>query len=63
MMKLMLNYEDIKQNETINTYIKKADESLSVLGFIEHSFPHVCRKAAETLGLQFKLIVNEQELI
>ncbi len=23
----------------------------------------LCRKAAETLGLQFKLIINEQQLI
>ena len=37
----MITYDDIKNNEAINTYIKKADESLSALGFTEHSFAHV----------------------
>ena len=33
--------QDIKDNENIRTYIKKADESLVALGFTEHSFAHV----------------------
>ena len=37
----MITYKDIKHNDAINTYIKKADESLSALGFTEHSFAHV----------------------
>ncbi|MBO4982856.1 MAG: HD domain-containing protein [Clostridia bacterium] len=37
----MITYNDIKNNEAINTYIKKADESLKALGFTEHSFAHV----------------------
>ena len=37
----MITYNDIKHNDAINTYIKKADESLSALGFTEHSFAHV----------------------
>ena len=41
----MLTYEDIKNNETIKTYIAKADESLQALGFTEHSFAHVTRVA------------------
>lgn len=36
-------YEKIKNNETIKTYIRKADESLAALGFTEHSFAHVTR--------------------
>lgn len=43
----MLTYEQIKNNEAINTYISKADESLVALGFTEHSFAHVT-KVAET---------------
>lgn len=43
----MLTYEDIKKNEAIRTYIKKADESLVALGYTEHSFAHVT-KVAET---------------
>ena len=37
----MITFEQIKNNETIRTYIQKADESLSALGFTEHSFAHV----------------------
>lgn len=39
----MLSYEQIKDNNDIKTYIKKADESLKALGFTEHSFAHVTR--------------------
>ncbi len=37
----MINYQDIVQNETVKTYIRKADETLSALGYTEHSFAHV----------------------
>ena len=37
----MTDYEKIKSNEVINTYIKQADESLCALGFTEHGFAHV----------------------
>ena len=43
----MITYEEIRKNETINTYIRKADESLRALGYTEHSFAHVT-KVAET---------------
>jgi len=43
----MVTFSEIKNNEVINTYIKKADESLIALGFTEHSFAHVT-KVAET---------------
>ena len=43
----MITYEQLKQNEDIRTYIRKADESLVALGYTEHSFAHVC-KVAET---------------
>jgi hypothetical protein len=45
----MVSFQEIKKNETINTYITKADESLLSLGFTEHSFAHVTR-VAETAG-------------
>jgi len=41
----LITFKQIKENEAINTYIKKADESLIALGFTEHSFAHVCRVA------------------
>ena len=52
----MITYQDIRKNETIRAYIRKADESLVALGFTEHSFAHVTRVAdtaryiLETLG-------------
>ena len=45
----MITYEAIKHNDAIRTYIERADDSLKVLGYTEHSFAHVC-KAAETAG-------------
>lgn len=37
----MITYKEIKKNEAISTYIRKADESLGALGYTEHSFAHV----------------------
>ena len=45
----MLTFEQIKHNEMIRTYIQRADESLTALGFTEHSFAHVTL-VAETAG-------------
>ena len=52
----MLTLDDIKRNDAINVYITRADESLSALGYTEHSFAHVTRVSdvsgyiLETLG-------------
>lgn len=43
----MVTIEDIRKNEAVNTYIKKADEALIALGYTEHSFAHVT-KVGET---------------
>lgn len=45
----MLTYEQVRSSEAIRTYISRADESLSTLGFTEHSFAHVTL-VAETAG-------------
>ena len=37
----MLTYEDVRNNPAVRTYIQRADESLSALGYTEHSFAHV----------------------
>ncbi|MGM9551089.1 MAG: HD domain-containing protein [Clostridia bacterium] len=47
---MILTYEDVRKNERINTYIKKADESLRAIGYTEHSFAHVT-KVAENAGM------------
>ena len=52
----MITFEQLKKNETINTYIRQADASLIALGYTEHSFAHVTHVAEtaayilETLG-------------
>ena len=51
----MLTLEDLKCNCAVNTYITRADESLSALGFTEHSFSHVT-KVAEDAGYILKTL-------
>lgn len=45
----MLTYDEVTKNESIRTYIIRADESLVALGFTEHSFAHVVH-VANTAG-------------
>ncbi|MBE6686055.1 MAG: HD domain-containing protein [Ruminococcaceae bacterium] len=51
----MLTFDEIKKNEDIKTYIKRADESLIALGYTEHSFAHVT-KVAETAAYILKIM-------
>lgn len=44
---IQMTYEELKKDPSIKTYITRADESLKVLGYTEHSFAHVT-KVAET---------------
>ena len=45
----MLTYDELTKSDAIRTYIIRADESLTALGFTEHSFSHVIH-VAETAG-------------
>ena len=45
----MLTLADIIKNDSVNTYITRADEALAALGYTEHSFAHVT-KTAEVSG-------------
>ena len=45
----------------VQTYIKKADESLSALGFTEHSFPHVSRVAFIARDILLTLGYDERD--
>lgn len=51
----MITYEQIKENSEIKTYITCADNSLSAMGYTEHSFPHVMR-VAETASYILKTL-------
>jgi len=42
---MKIHYEDVKNSPVVQTYIKKADESLNALGYTEHSFAHVTKVA------------------
>ena len=55
----MITYEQIKNNEEIGAYIRAADESLSALGFTEHSFAHVTRVALTAGDLLRRLGYDE----
>ncbi len=58
----MINYEEIRKNENIRTYIAEADASLAALGFTEHSFAHVTH-VAETAGYILETLgYPEQEI-
>ena len=50
-----ITFEEIKQSEEIRTYIRRADESLTALGFTEHSFAHVTKCAVVAGGILQKL--------
>ena len=58
----MVRFEDIKKNESIRTYIVKADESLKALGFTEHSFAHVTKVSESAAYLLSTLGYSEREV-
>ena len=41
----LMTFDQIKQDEAVQVYIRQADASMQALGFTEHSFPHVSRVA------------------
>lgn len=59
---MKVNFERIKNDEAIRTYIMAADASLVALGYTEHSFAHVSRVSSEaarileTLGYDEKTV-------
>ena len=59
---MKITYEEIKKNETINTYIKQADENLKALGFTEHSFAHVGKVACDAGFILSELDYDEETI-
>jgi len=43
----MITYKDIKSSREIQTYSKRADETLAALGYTEHAFAHVGKVAEQ----------------
>ena len=58
----MVTFEEIKNNEAINTYIRKADQTLSELGFTEHCFAHVGIVAENASYIMETLGYSEREV-
>ncbi len=58
---MKITFEDVKNNETVKTYIQKADESLIALGYTEHSFAHVTKVAVTASEILLTLGYSERE--
>ncbi len=58
---MKITYQQIIDNDTVKTYIKKADESLSALGYTEHSFTHVGKVAKTASDILITLGYSEHE--
>ena len=57
----MITFEEIKKNEEIKTYIRKADESLIALGYTEHSFAQVNKVAEMAKYILLTMGYSERE--
>lgn len=57
-----MTYDEIKNDATVRTYVKAADDSLAILGYTEHRFAHVTAVAEktgyilETLGYPSRMV-------
>ena len=58
----MLTYDEVTKSEAIKTYIIRADESLAVLGYTEHSFAHV-HHVAEMAGYILKTMGYDERTV
>ena len=58
----MITFKEVKNNEKIKAYIKKADESLLALGYTEHSFAHVGLVASRAEYILRTLGYDEHEI-
>lgn len=58
----MITYEQLRKNETVNTYIAQADASLLALGFTEHSFAHVTKVAQTAAYILQTLGYDEKDI-
>lgn len=58
----MITFEDIKRDEAIKVYIKRADDALGALGYTEHSFSHVLKVADTAMYILRALGHSEHEV-
>lgn len=58
----MVTYEDVRKNEAVKEYIRRADQSLIALGYTEHSFAHVGRVVAGVEYILTELGYSEHDI-
>lgn len=58
---MKITIDKVKKDPSIMSYIKKADESLTALGFTEHGFAHVNRVSALARSILLTLGYSERE--
>lgn len=58
---MKISLQDVRNDETVKCYIKKADESLVALGYTEHSFAHVGKVADTARKILLTLGFSERE--
>ena len=58
----MITYESIKNDPAVRTYIKTADETLTALGYTEHSFAHVTKVSENIRYILSALNYPEREI-
>ncbi len=58
---MKITYADVVKDETIKTYIQRADETLIALGYTEHSFAHVTKVAKLASDILLTLGYSERE--
>ena len=58
---MKITLEQVKNDLAVQSYIKKADESLNALGYTEHSFAHVSKVAQTASEILLTLGYSEEE--
>lgn len=58
----MITYQEVKNNDAIRTYLIQADETLSVLGYTEHSIGHASH-VAMAAGDILRMLNYEERLV
>lgn len=59
---MTVNFETVKSNSQIRTYITEADKSLSALGYTEHSFAHAGKVAEDVKYILRTLCFPERDI-
>ena len=58
---MQIRYEEVIKDEAVKTYIQKADETLTALGYTEHSFGHVTKVAKLASEILLTVGYSERE--